>query len=104
MIADPGTRSAELYPPAVEVLPEDASGRGPATDLEADGALPEGSADPFAHSRQQFEVMLSWLSEAESDGLEHSKLEERLVRRARAQAADAPGQARAARVPRSAAG
>jgi hypothetical protein len=79
MIADPGTRSAELYPPAVEVLPEDASGRGAATDLEADGALPEGSADPFAHSREQFEVMLSWLSEAESDGLEHSELEERLV-------------------------
>ena len=79
MIADPGTRRAELYPPAVEVLPEDASGRRAATDLEADGALPEGSADPFAHSREQFEVMLSWLSEAESDGLEHSELEERLV-------------------------
>jgi hypothetical protein len=78
MIADPGTRCDELYAPAVEVLPEDACGRGAATDLEADGVPLEGSADPFAASHEQFEVMLGWLQNADSDALEHSQLEERL--------------------------
>ena len=79
MIADPGTRCGELYAPAVEVLPEDASDRGAATDLESDGVAVEGAcADPFVSSREQLETMLGWLSDGETDGLEHSQLEERL--------------------------
>ena len=80
MIADPGTRCGELYAPAVEVLPEDASERGAATNLDGDGAGSDASStDPFARSREQFETMLSWLSDAETDELEHSQLEERLL-------------------------
>ena len=79
MIADPGTRCGELYALAVEVLPEDASDRGAAADLESDGVAVEGScADPFVNSREQLETMLGWLSDGETDGLEHSQLEERL--------------------------
>jgi Uncharacterised protein family (UPF0236) len=77
MIADLGTRGEELYAGVVEVLPESGSELGVATDLECDRVAAEGS-DRFAGSREQIEAMLSWLEDAESDGLEHSQLEERL--------------------------
>jgi len=77
MIADLGTRGEELYAGVVEVLPESGSERDVATDPGADGVAPECS-DRFAGSREQFETMLGWLKDAETDGLEHSQLEERL--------------------------
>ena len=73
MIADPGTRCGELYAPTVEVLPEDASDRGAATDLESDRVAVEGLfRDPFVNSREQLETMLGWLCDGETDGLETS--------------------------------
>jgi hypothetical protein len=81
MIADLGTRCGELYAPADEVLLSGGAGGDRAGDLGRDGgcASREGAdSDAFARSREQFDAMLGWLASAETDGLEHAELEDRL--------------------------
>jgi hypothetical protein len=81
MTADLGTRPGELYAPGDELLPFEASGGGDATDLERDHAGASGERpgeDAFARSRGRFEAIVGWMEDADSDGLEHSELEERL--------------------------
>jgi hypothetical protein len=86
MTADLGTRSGELYAPADELLPCGAPGGDDATDLERDHARASGEAfagDAFARSRERFDAIVGLLEGVETDGLEHSELEDLLWREGR---------------------
>jgi len=86
MTADLGTRSGELYAQADELLPGAAPGEDDATDLERDRAGVSGErsgGDVFARSRERFDAIVGSLESVETDGLEHSELEDLLQREGR---------------------
>ena len=81
MTVDLGTRSGEGYAPADELLPGAAPGGDDATDLERDRARVSGApsgGDAFARSRGRFDAIVGSLESVETDGLEHSELEDLL--------------------------
>jgi len=69
--ADLDTRTAGLYAPEGEFLPE----------LDRGRVIPD--SDVFAGSRERFEGLISFLGGSESGALEHAELEARLERDAR---------------------
>ena len=81
MTADLGTLSGAGYAPADEVLLPGHSDRDRASDLERARQALGGEcalAGAFASSREHFDVIVGWLESMETDGLEHSELEDRL--------------------------
>jgi hypothetical protein len=81
MTADLGTRSGKAYAPADELLPGATPGGDDATDLERDRARVSGALsdrDAFARSRERFDTIVGSLESVETDGLEHSELEDLL--------------------------
>jgi hypothetical protein len=81
MTVDLGTRAGEGYAPGDELLPGGGPGGDDASDLERnEGGAPgeRSGGDSFARSRERFDAIVGSLESVETDGLEHSELEDLL--------------------------
>jgi hypothetical protein len=79
VIADSGTLCSEAYALETEILPSDPRDAQSATALAEIVAALSAAEGPFASGLERVAELIGWLSDSQTDLLEHGELEERLT-------------------------